>query len=61
MKIYIEERFCHHCGEYHFHKCRDSGHERDSSGDWAECTIYHWVYSGYTGKYEPPIGECYED
>jgi hypothetical protein len=52
---YQDERYCEHCGDYTIHKCRDSGHERDSSGDRAECQICHWYYCGLFGKYMEPF------
>lgn len=51
---YKDERFCDHCDADTSHWCRDSTHERDSSGDWRECQVCYWEYSGMTGKYSPP-------
>ena len=48
---YVDERWCPFCKEYTQQECKDSGHERDSSGYMADCTICGASYNGYTGKY----------
>lgn len=53
-KIYQDELYCDNCEKYTMHDCHDSGHERDSSGDSAECLECHWKYSGLTGEYSAP-------
>jgi hypothetical protein len=50
-----EERWCGHCQADTQQRGHDSGHERDSSGDFWECLTCHWYYTGYTGKWEPPL------
>lgn len=56
MKTKLEkiERYCPHCDKDTVQLCYFSGHERDSSGDHATCTVCGWEYNGYTGKYEEP-------
>lgn len=46
--------YCDHCERDTPHDAHDSGHERDSSGDWRECLVCRWRYSGLTGRYSPP-------
>lgn len=36
---YIDERYCNNCNQETEHRCKDSGHERDSSGDYQECLV----------------------
>lgn len=54
---YEDERFCHHCKKTTNHKCRDSGHERDSSSDYQECLECHWWQLGIMrwDEYHPPL------
>ena len=49
---YEDERYCPFCDRDTKQKCKDSDHERDSSGDYAECLICGAVYTGYSGRYE---------
>jgi len=49
---YVDERWCPFCKKYTYQECKDSGHERDSSGDRADCTICGASYNGYNGHYE---------
>lgn len=46
--------WCDNCDEEAKHIFHDSGHERDSSGDWRQCLKCRWTWLGLTGKYEPP-------
>jgi hypothetical protein len=48
---YEDERFCGNCLKDTPHTCYDSGHERDSSGDWRKCHTCGWRWSGLTGRY----------
>lgn len=52
---YTDEGFCDHCDKYTPHRYHDSGHERDSSHDWRECTVCKWICYGLSGEYRPPI------
>ncbi len=52
-----DERFCTHCDKDTRQLCEDSDHERDSSQDYRKCLECGWTYSGFTGKYEPPVKE----
>jgi len=53
---YKDERFCKHCNEETLHKCKDDGHERDSSWDYQECLTCGWYALGIDGmKYHSPI------
>ena len=56
-EYYEDERFCYHCKKVTNHKCKDSGHERDSSQDYQECLECKWYSLGLTGhtEYYPPI------
>jgi len=54
-KDYKDERYCDNCDKDTQHTCRDSEHERDSSGDYQECLECGWYALGFTGEYEPPI------
>lgn len=56
---YDDEWDCGNCGHYTMHKCKDSQHERDSSGDYRECTVCGWYVCGMSGKYSPPTDSCY--
>lgn len=56
-KQYRADGFCDHCDKDTLHDYQDSGHERDSSGDKRTCLECKWVWSGYTGEYEPPFEE----
>ncbi len=53
---YSDVRFCWHCNCDTEHLCRDSGHERDSSGDYQECTACRWYETGIVSGYQPPGG-----
>lgn len=53
LPYYQDEMWCDHCDKDTQHKVIDSGHERDSSGDWRECLECHWTKTGH-GEYEPP-------
>jgi hypothetical protein len=46
--------YCPHCDAETLQHVWESGHERDGSNDWQECTICHWRYSGLTGKWQAP-------
>jgi hypothetical protein len=46
--------YCPHCDCWTLQHVWESGHERDGSEDWKECSVCHWRYSGLTGKWEPP-------
>lgn len=52
---YNDERYCGHCKKTTNHKCKDSNHERDSSGDFQECLECHWWMSGITRDYIEPL------
>ena len=54
---YIDERHCDHCDKDTNHRCKDSGHERDSSGDYQECLVCKWWMTGYRREYNPPHGD----
>jgi hypothetical protein len=56
-KYYEEECFCEHCQKDTMHLVFETGHERDSSGDWRECLECKWTCSGLTDRYNPPIEE----
>ncbi len=43
--------FCGHCKAITKQTIHSSGHERDSSGDWAKCHVCGWRYSGLTGEW----------
>lgn len=58
---YYDEAYCHHCDKDTPHEIHDSGHERDSSGDWRICQVCKWYYSGYTGEYHEPLKEENKD
>lgn len=51
---YRDECFCDHCEKDTDHLCYCSGHERDSSGDWRQCLVCNYRYSGFDGKYHAP-------
>jgi len=53
---YEDEAFCDHCGQDTRQRFHDSGHERDSSNDWRECLVCHWVKFGYADTFSPPLG-----
>lgn len=53
---YSEERYCTHCRKETTHRCIDSGHERDSSGDRQECAECGWYVIGQ-GDANPPLQE----
>jgi hypothetical protein len=55
MEEYTDERFCENCDTYTSQICRDSGHERDSSGDYEECLVCRWYKSGLTNKRSKPF------
>lgn len=47
---------CPHCHKETRHLFRDSGHERDSSGDYQKCLECHWwAYGMSPNEYRPPI------
>ena len=48
-------RSCHHCEMDTLHRCKDSGHERDSSQDYQECKLCGWWKLGMDGEYRAPI------
>lgn len=52
---YKDERWCGHCEKDTKQECFDSGHERDSSGDWQICLECGWKYSGLSGTWDPPV------
>lgn len=54
---YLDERLCKHCDTDTKHRCKDSGHERDSSGDYQECLVCKWWMTGYSYEYNPPMGD----
>lgn len=54
-KSYKDERICGHCQAERVHLCRDGGHERDSSGDYQECTDCGWWKTGAGDEYYPPF------
>ena len=45
---YRDEWYCPNCHRNTTHECRDSGHERDSSGDTRTCTECNSTWSGIT-------------
>lgn len=49
----IYERYCDHCEADTQQRCIDSGHERDSSGDYQECLVCGWHRWGF-GDWQPP-------
>ncbi len=51
---YQDEEYCYHCMADTPHTIYDSGHERDSSGDWRICHNCKWRYSGLSGAYHEP-------
>ncbi len=55
MPDYQNERFCDNCQADTKHDVHESGHERDGQNDSWTCLVCGWWYSGYTGKYEPPV------
>lgn len=52
---YDDEWFCDRCQQDTPHRVHESGHDRDMSNDWRECTVCRWRWSGLTGEYHPPI------
>lgn len=52
-QFYKKERFCDHCQKDTTHECKDSDHERDSSGDWQECLVCGWYKTGRSDEYFP--------
>jgi hypothetical protein len=52
---YVDTRFCDHCDDDTWHRCSDSGHERDSSWDYQECLKCKWYKFGLSAKYGPPL------
>ena len=52
---YLDECYCDNCKKYTQHDCKDSGHERDSSGDYQECLECNWYSFGMSGEYNPPL------
>jgi hypothetical protein len=53
-ETYEDVRFCKRCDSHTLHNCRDSGHERDSSGDYEECKICRYYRFGMSGKQHEP-------
>lgn len=53
-EYYEDDRYCTNCDDYTAHKCKDSNHERDSSGDYQECIVCGWYKNGFTDRYHPP-------
>ena len=55
--MYYEEiRECEHCKKETKHQCKDSEHERDSTGDYQECLECFYWKTGYNwDKLEPPL------
>lgn len=51
---YYEERFCKNCGKDQIQRCHDSGHERDSSGDYERCTVCKCYRHGW-GEQQKPL------
>lgn len=54
---YEDDRHCKHCDRTTSHNCRDSGHERDSSGDYQECNVCGYWSTGLSGHQDqsPPF------
>ena len=50
---YFDQRECPNCGKETKQHCRNP-HERDSSGDYQECTICHWYKQGH-GEWTAPF------
>lgn len=50
----VFEHYCDNCDEDRPHLGEYSNHERDSSGDCFECLVCRWVYTGISGRYNPP-------
>jgi rubredoxin len=44
--------YCPNCRKQTLQHLWESGHDRDASGDWRECSVCHWRYSGLTGRWE---------
>ena len=58
QRTYItNNNYCGHCEKDTPQEVHESGHERDSSGDWQVCLECGWRYSGLTGDWHPPFGE----
>jgi hypothetical protein len=57
----IDDKFCKHCQKETSHKITDSGHERDSSGDYFECLECHWWGTGLADEYYPPSDDVPEN
>ena len=55
--MYQYEFYCDNCKKQTQQVCEDSGHERDSSGDWRICRVCLWRYSGYDGEYSEPYDD----
>jgi hypothetical protein len=53
--LYDEIRPCSHCNLDTLHQCYDSGHERDSSDDWARCTVCNWRRGGHDDEHQPSV------
>lgn len=51
---HIDFAYCSHCERDTRHLIHDSGHERDSSGDWTECQECGSRWSGRTNTRTPP-------
>lgn len=54
-EYYIDERFCENCDCYRDQRCKDSDHERDSSGDYEECLTCKFYKTGLTNKRSHPF------
>lgn len=52
-RTYTDILWCDICNKDTEQTVHDSGHERDSSGDWQECMECGAYFSGLTGKWEP--------
>lgn len=51
---YTNELWCGHCEKTTLQHVRDSGHERDSSGDSQECLVCRWTRCGMSWRWWPP-------
>lgn len=61
-EYYEDTRFCDNCDRYTKHRCKDTGHERDSSWDYQECLVCHWYAMGIDGfRYTKPSGWVDDD
>jgi hypothetical protein len=53
--------YCGNCDEWTLQHVWDSGHERDGSNDWQECSVCHWIYSGFTARWLSPSPLRYKE